>query len=361
MKFETAIKEIFEKYYYEEDVEQALQRRKEYGKTVIFGAGQLGHKVYHILDDRGEKVALFCDNKLCGRIDEDTGIEIVSLDRLEQDKKDIFVLIAVFEPSIYEIVYHQLSEFGFAKEQMMNAKNMAERYPISYLEKNVEQYKKVYPLLQDDFSKETYLAMIQKAYLDTDISKIAFREQDEYFDKAVVLTDEEVFVDCGGYIGDTAIRFIDRVKGRYKKLIILEPEADKEKLIKKNLEGYAYDLYTCGAWSSSTVLRFLARGDSTSTVSHMGQIEIKVKALDDLVIEDQPTFIKMDIEGAEIEALRGCKKIIQRYKPKLAICIYHKPEDLFTIPLLIKEMRDDYKLLIRQYGNSRFETVCYAI
>lgn len=90
-------------------------------------------------------------------------------------------------------------------------------------------------------------------------------------------------------------------------------------------------------------------------------MEIKVKALDDIVMEDRPTFIKMDIEGAEMEALKGSQKIIQAYRPKLAICIYHRPEDLFEIPLFIKELREDYRLLIRQYEDSRFETVCYAI
>ena len=76
---------------------------------------------------------------------------------------------------------------------------------------------------------------------------------------------------------------------------------------------------------------------------------------------EHPTFMKMDIEGAETESLKGSRKIIERYRPKLAICIYHKPEDLFEIPILLREMRNDYRLLIRQYSDTRFETVCYAI
>jgi len=132
-------------------------------------------------------------------------------------------------------------------------------------------------------------------------------------------------------------------------------------VIRESLKGYAYDLYMYGAWSSSTILRFSARGDSSSHIAESGEIEIPVKALDDMILEERPTFIKMDIEGAETEALRGSRKIIEKYKPKLAICIYHKPEDLFEIPLLIREMCDEYRILIRQYSNSRFETVCYAI
>lgn len=359
-RFEQMVSEIFENYDYD-DIEIVLEKIKVFKQFIIFGAGQLGHKVYSVLADQGEKAALFCDNNLCGKIDKDSGLKIVSLNSLELDKKETFVLIAVFDPSAYAVVYRQLSVFGFEKTQMMNAKNMVERYPISYLKKNLEQYKKVYSLLQDDRSKETYRNMIKKAYLDSDISEIICDKRDAYFDEEMALGDDEVFVDCGGYDGDTAKCFIEKVKGRYKKLIILEPEADKERLIERNLKGFPYMLHICGAWSSSGTLRFNARGDSASYITENGKMEIKVKALDDIVMEDRPTFIKMDIEGAEMEALKGSQKIIQAYRPKLAICIYHRPEDLFEIPLFIKELREDYRLLIRQYEDSRFETVCYAI
>ena len=213
----------------------------------------------------------------------------------------------------------------------------------------------------DDLSKEVYLNMIKKAYLDVDISKIVSNEQEAYFDKEVSLSEKEVFIDCGGYTGDTALQFISESKGQYQKLIVFEPEVCKEMIIQENLKGYAYELYQCGAWSSSGVLKFSARGDSASYIAENGQIEIPVKALDDVVLKDHPTFIKMDIEGAEVEALKGSRRIIEECRPKLAICIYHRPEDLFEIPLLIREMREDYRLLVRQYSNSRFETVCYAL
>ena len=168
-------------------------------------------------------------------------------------------------------------------------------------------------------------------------------------------------MDCGGYVGDTAAEFLRRTKGQYKKLIIFEPEICKGTIIQTNLKGYEYDLYQYGVWSQSTVLKFDARGDSTSFITENGQIKIPVKALDDVILKERPTFIKMDIEGSETEALKGCRRIIEEYKPKLAICIYHRPEDLFEIPLWIHSVNKDYRLLIRQYSSTRFETVCYAI
>ena len=243
----------------------------------------------------------------------------------------------------------------------MNAKNIAEKLPISYLKQNIDNYKKAYSLLEDEYSKEVYLNRIKEAYLECDISQIVSSEDEEYFDKEIILAKDEVFVDCGGFDGETAARFANRVNGKYKKIIIFEPEEPKKELIQRNLSGYKYDFYSYGLWSSDTILKFDARGDCASSIDELGDTEIAVKTLDGMIFQDAPTFIKMDIEGAETEALKGCRKIIEEYKPKLAICIYHKPEDLFEIPIMIKEMCPEYKLTIRQYANSRFETVCYAV
>ncbi len=360
-QFDSAIREIYENYYYEEDVESVLEKIKDYKRFVIFGAGQLGHKVYHVLAERGAKAELFCDNKLWGRTDIDTGLEVMRLTELKGNRTEVFVLLAVFDEADYQAVYHQLLNFGFADRQLMDARNMTQRNPISFLKENIDKYKKAYALLTDDFSKKTYVNMIKKQYLDVDISGIVCAGQEAYFDKELVLTEEEVFVDCGGYTGDTSLQFIEKTKGRYKKLVIFEPEEYKENIIRETLKGYAYELFTYGVWSSSTVLKFSARGDSTSHVAESGEIQIPVKALDDVLLEEHPTFMKMDIEGAETESLKGSRKIIERYRPKLVICIYHKPEDLFEIPILLREMRNDYRLLIRQYSDTRFETVCYAI
>jgi hypothetical protein len=86
-------------------------------------------------------------------------------------------------------------------------------------------------------------------------------------------------------------------------------------------------------------------------------------SLDDFLSEKEQreiTYIKLDIEGAELEALKGMKKIIATCKPKLAICIYHKPTDLWTIPLFIRSLNPSYKLYIRQHDRVH-ETVCYAL
>ena len=83
--------------------------------------------------------------------------------------------------------------------------------------------------------------------------------------------------------------------------------------------------------------------------------------LDELLVNEQPSFIKMDIEGAEYDALSGCKQTIERYHPILAICLYHRQEDLWRIPLLIHSVSKKYDLYLRRYSDECWEQVCYAI
>ena len=123
-----------------------------------------------------------------------------------------------------------------------------------------------------------------------------------------------------------------------------------------------YELRQLGVWSKKEKLYFDAVGTCSSHISEKeGDYVIETAALDEIIFDKRPTYIKMDIEGAEQEALKGCRKIIQTYKPKLAICIYHKPEDLYEIPIMIKEINPEYKLYVRQYANAWFDTVLYAV
>ena len=91
-----------------------------------------------------------------------------------------------------------------------------------------------------------------------------------------------------------------------------------------------------------------------------GVNRIPVDSIDNVCSGDKVTFIKMDIEGSEMEALKGAENVIKRDKPRLAICIYHKPEDLYEIPFWVKETVPEYKLYIRHHSNLQNETVLYA-
>jgi hypothetical protein len=107
-------------------------------------------------------------------------------------------------------------------------------------------------------------------------------------------------------------------------------------------------------------LKFLSNGGS-STISENGDIEINTVALDEALAGERITCIKMDIQGAELKALSGAKELICINRPKLVICLYHKPEDIFEIPEFIIDLNLNYKIYIRHQAMFSFETILYAI
>ena len=179
----------------------------------------------------------------------------------------------------------------------------------------------------------------------------------QYLVPELQFSDHEIIVDCGAYTGDTAKLFFEKIPGC--RVIALEPDENIFELLQQcKLEGLT--AIKAGAWSEDTTLRFSDTGGGSSTIDPSGNTEIKVAALDHISECRSATYIKMDIEGAELEALKGAANIIKEMKPKLAICIYHKPQDLFEIPLYIKKLNPDYKLFIHHHAYVS-ETVLYAV
>ena len=107
-------------------------------------------------------------------------------------------------------------------------------------------------------------------------------------------------------------------------------------------------------------VRFAADG-AASAISARGGSEVQCVSLDAVMAGAPATYIKMDIEGAEPQALRGARNIIQNQKPKLAICIYHDFRHLWEVPLYIKSLAPEYKIYLRHHTNLEYETVCYAV
>ena len=122
-------------------------------------------------------------------------------------------------------------------------------------------------------------------------------------------------------------------------------------------------LFPCGLWGHKDELKFSSTGDTEASFFGKDEgVAVQVSPLDEIISEDEIiTFIKLDIEGAELEALKGAQRTIKRCRPKLAICIYHKPEDIYELPLFVKSLVSEYRLYIRHYSNRAHETVMYAV
>lgn len=199
------------------------------------------------------------------------------------------------------------------------------------------------------------------------------------YPKLVEVTKDDVFLDCGSFIGDTAVWALQ--KGA--KVHCFDPISANVQRLHKTLElnGYTSEQCVChqfavASQNQETTFKipnnfsecsFNAQAEvatyNSYAESQFGFTEevVQCRKLDDFLKEAgiTPTFIKMDIEGAELDALAGAVETIQTLKPKLAICLYHHDSDLWTIPLYIKSLVPEYKFFCRENGPC-CEFVLYA-
>ncbi len=200
--------------------------------------------------------------------------------------------------------------------------------------------------------------------------------QNEYFPSDIDLfsgIDRLRFADCGAYRGDTVLDVLGL--GRPVEYIAsFEPDpANLAKLehaighVAPKNPDIRFFVFNMGVWSRPDLLRFNCNSGSSSSI-HMGAGEegrdtmsIPVTSLDIALYGAAPNFIKMDIEGAEGEALKGCRQIIERYNPVMAVCVYHKPRDLWELPLFIQDNYPGYRMYLRLHSHLGTSTVLYCV
>lgn len=227
---------------------------------------------------------------------------------------------------------------------------------------NKEKYYWIFNLLEDDESRKTFASLINFR-LSGDLKHMkgfTIRPDEQYFEDFLSLkNDDESFADVGGYDGDTSLIFISHCPG-FKSIYFFEPEEKNMTAAKERLSGYNnIDYFKTGLSNTRETIKFMTSGSNSQACS-TGTETIEVDRLDSLLNENI-TFIKMDIEGAEIKALEGSRKTITAYHPRLAVCVYHKGDDFWKIPELILSFRQDYKIFLRHYTEGVDETVMYFI
>ena len=188
-------------------------------------------------------------------------------------------------------------------------------------------------------------------------------QTNQYFPEDIFsLSENEVFVDAGAFDGDTIRQFLKITKQKYKYIYAFEPDESNFKKMKKTRYDENIIVYNAGLYDKTAQIGFLANKGGCSTVEIENSNKIQTYKFDELELPDHKiTFVKMDIEGSELKALKGMKETIKKYKPKLAICIYHKFEDLWELPMYIKELVPEYRLYMRNYTTYFDEIVLYAV
>ncbi len=192
---------------------------------------------------------------------------------------------------------------------------------------------------------------------------------------------KEVFVDLGAFVGDSVEKYIWERDGGFQKIIAFEPDPGNfaameyrvDRLKKEwNLKEDSIELYPYGAGEKSVVGRLERNADNNGLGSKMtegkaGEADAedscgegcRIVALDEF-IHEPVTFLKADIESYEYKMLLGARDLIQKYRPLVAVCIYHNGVDIYSIPLLLKSMVPEYKMAVRHHSVEMDDTVLYA-
>lgn len=285
---------------------------------IICGAGRYGMRTYNILKNSRYKDfnIVFLDNSTKVRNAlEEKGFCAIDVAKLMKDYRNSIAIIST--PRYRQELYDQIVFSGFPQERILN--------PFG----------------------GNIVGVCGKQYFD-------------YFKSE---SKDEIFVDAGCYDGSTSIEFTKWCKG-WKKIYAFEANPSSANRCKCRFDEMGImnkvNLIKKGTWSNKGFLAF--NGDDYNAgamITDCGNIMVETVPIDD-VIKGGVTFIKMDIEGAEYQSLLGALKTIKKYRPKLAICLYHKPEDIIEIPHIILSINPDYKLAIRHYTTCNWETVLYA-
>ena len=227
-----------------------------------------------------------------------------------------------------------------------------------------ERMLRVGALWQDRESRDTYQSFVE-AILSGDSESFAPpSSQPQYFvDDIPFRKGYSRFIDCGAFDGDTALA-LKQHKGKGEAIACFEPDQNNYLLLSRRLnrERAASEqiLFPCGVWQQSEMLRFRSGQQSTSGISEGGDTFLQCVSIDQAIPDFGPTFVKMDVEGAEYEALLGAERTLSACRPDLAISVYHRIEHMWEIPLLIQENCGDYRFYLRSHGEYGVETIMYA-
>lgn len=345
---------------------EEMQRKSIY----LYGAGTRGKVAIENLNTLGfeQQVLGFVDDNV--KTSQYCGKNVYSIKSIEKlDISNTVFIITAYE--VNKMACKLLENHVLTENIYFIPELLIDDIDISILKTNSDKIIETYNLLDDSLSKYIYKSLFE-VYVDGNVGILSRTKGDmQYFPisgtrdqiAGFCFSETESVIDCGAYDGDTIRRFKSVTNNKYKKIWAFEPDTDNYlrmvDYIKKE-QDVRVETIQGGVYCNDATMFFDGNKGTTSTLAQSGENSIKVYQLDSC-IQEPVTFIKMDIEGSEQKALIGTKRIIAEYRPKLAICIYHKIEDFWEIPLLIKSLNPDYHIYIRNYEDRIDETVCYAI
>ncbi|MBF0440428.1 MAG: FkbM family methyltransferase [Oligoflexales bacterium] len=362
------------------ELSEAIEKLGQSKYLCLFGAGIFGISTMQRLNSIGVKVDFFCDNNssVWGSVIS-SGIRCIPPTELVKYKSDISVVITATKA---EAISRQLRDISISRIYGIDSLKIdgwsyfRSAGPHSLKSNILNLLEIVHDSRSRDIIFNIVAAKVKHKCLCDSYGQFlglfgSINSPQQYFtDEIFNLSDSEVFVDAGAFDGDTLQEFL-KIKGnRFSKIIAFEPEKENYLKLESFVENQPVEirnkisLHNAGISDVGgvSVISFESVNASfeKDPIGSAPSREVRLVSLDSHIGEEKVTFIKMDIEGSELKALRGASSIIRKHRPKLAICVYHRMEHLWEIPMYIKSLVPEYRIHIRHHSPQEFETVCYA-
>lgn len=344
--------------------------------VILYGGGTVARDVISVLEKIGINVKCILDAKKL-KLNSINGIPIHKPDDVqfsEKQKKSTVIIVSIFNAYVHMPTIHsQLEKNGWKKVITflefydIFAEELGNRYWLTKKDFYIEhrtKLEKVFSLLEDNKSR-TLFRQIVNFRLTGDYGLLDKPEEGtQYFPVDIPPWNTRLrMIDCGAYDGDT-LKQVHSLRLKLDAYAGFEPDPSNffklADAISSDHSNTSYAIWPCGVWSHSCQLKFASGGGSGSNISQYGDITVQCTSLDETLPTFKPNLIKMDIEGAEYNALLGSKKTIHKHRPGLAICLYHEPAHLWRIPFLINSWNLNYAFYLRCHCYNGFELVLYG-
>jgi len=335
--------------------------------VVAFGLGKFFEDTHERLFKKVD-VAMLCDNNPEKWGNTYYGKKCVSPDELYQMKNVVVIMVLGDCRSVErQMVEHNIECISITE---IHFSAYEKGIDCRWLVDSLGNIEKALNSLYDDKSREIFTnVFLNKIYMSKSKQRYSsFRCGGEYFNNGLWnVTENEYLLDGGAYIGDTIDDFVQITHGKFGAVYSFEYDNNNFIDLKNHIEKNNYEnieIYPYGIWNveSEGMCEHFGDADGTQIVNvdDGNAQKCYLKPLDDVLASKKVTILKLDIEGAEMKGLEGAKNIIALQKPKLAICLYHRPEDLWEIPIEIKKICPEYNMIIRHHGYNYTDSVLYA-
>ena len=347
---------------------------------VLFGAGNIGRKMVKGLRSAGIEPHAFADNNAALWGSAIDGLQVLSpKDAAEQYGQNAAFLITIWRGEgsdtmeercrpLRDLGCRTVLSFGavFWKYPDIFLPHYSLDLPHRVLEQ-ADEIRTAFELWQDDDSRHEFVAQIRwRLHLDFDGLPRPVTHEIYMPDDLVTVSAEERFVDCGAFDGDTLRSFVNKRNEAFGRYFAFEADPTNYANLCKTVSALSAPqrakiaTYALAVGARRKKVYFNAMGTESSAMGFEG-IEIDCAPLDELLRGESPTWIKMDIEGAELEALSGARTLISEDAPVLAICVYHLQNHVWKIPLLVGQLSTEYRFFLRPHLLESWDLVCYAI